>query len=150
MDFEDKKCIEIGNYAKGWYGDFTGAGNNSFHDLAIIFGHLCGLSPNHVEHKHIFLEVYKVFHRLAHYVDPHHNWTYNELFTETFFPDKLFPNTPDDPPETRMLNKMLRIIAQIPVKHFPSNKMKLDHDIAKLFPNWKERIQRYKELGFDD
>ena len=148
----DALITEIGNYSKGWYGDFTGQGEKTWDDLKIIIGHLCGMYPEHVDRKGIFIEVAHTFNILATKRDPYYNWMYTDLYKDTFFPN--FPGLenrglPPDQPDTRMLNKMLCIIAQLEVKYFPGEVMVMDSKLAKLFPNGDERIARRKELGFE-
>ena len=148
MDFEDRKLLEIGNYAKGWYGDFTGAGEQAFKDLAVILGDMCGLLPEHVERKQIFLVVDEAFRRIALRRDPENNWMHRELIIETFYPP--WPSLEaKEAPDAKMLNKMLRIIAQVEVKFFPGGVMYMDARVARLFPNGEERIAKRKEFGFE-
>lgn len=144
----DAMITEIGTYSKGWYGDFTGQGEKTWEDLKIIIGHLCALLPEHVDRQGIFLNVAHIFHILAIKRDAGYNWMYRDLYKDTFFPN--FPGLEtQNKPDTRMLNKMLCIIAQLEVKHFPGEVMVMDAQIAKLFPNGEERIARRKELGFE-
>lgn len=148
MDFEDRKLLEIGNYAKGWYGDFTGSGEQAFKDLAIILGDMCGLLPEHVERKYIFFAVDDAFRRIASVRDPENNWMHRELITETFYPS--WPSLDaKEASDAKMLNKMLRIIAQVEVKFFPGGVMYMDGRMARLFPNGEERIAKRKEFGFE-
>lgn len=149
MDFADKKILEIANYAKGWYGTFTGAGEIAFKELAVIFGHLCLMEPKYIDRKQLFIEVERAFRTLASRRDPDNNWMYRELFTEVFYPNwpNLQPDK-DDAPDVKMLNKMLRIIAQVEVKFFAGGEMVMDANIARLLPDADHHIARRKELGF--
>jgi hypothetical protein len=137
LSFEDRQVIEVGNYSKGWYGNFTGSGDKSFDDLAIIFGHLCGMDPKYVSHQDIFIVVDRVFRKLVN-AYPNPDNFYCELYNDVFF--RPWSENLGSDPTTRLLNKMLCIIMIMKKDVFPGGDLVIDGNIAKLFSNGVERI----------
>jgi hypothetical protein len=145
LSFEDRQVIEVGNYCKGWYGNFTGSGDNSFNDLAVIFGHLCGLDPKHVSRQDIFLVVDSVFRKLVS-ANPSPDRFYCELYNDVFF--RPWSENLGSEPVTRLLNKMLCLIMVMKKDVFPGGDIVVDGNIARLFDNGVERMATCMSKGF--
>lgn len=146
----DEMLIEIGNYSKGWYGNFTGAGRTAYDELPYIVRHICGIGQEcKIPDKDIFMLVADSFHDLAVKRHPETNYMYTEMWKEAIFPWLVIPAIKDDSTEIRILNRMLMGIHGLAVKDFPGEKMVMSKTIARFFPNGEERIARRIELGFD-
>lgn len=148
----DIHVIEIGNYAKGWYGDFTGSTRLAYDELKVIIRHICALSADcNVSDGECFQIVAEAFHMLSQTYNGGNNQMYKDLWKDTLFPSPwmVLASEKNDTPDVRLLNKMLLLIAQLMVKDFPGKVMVMDATIARLFPNGEERIAKRKELGFE-
>ena len=140
----DQMMTEIGNYSKGWYGNFTGGGTAAYDELKIIIGHLCGMEPKYVSDRDCFMQVAGTFHTLINkFSNPEHYFM--EMYKESLFPNWELPKNKDDAADVKIMNRMLIGIAQFEKKYFPDQEMTLDPKIAMLFPNGQERINRRAE-----
>jgi len=141
-DFQNPTFVTaLGNYSKGWYGNFTGSGRIAYDELKIILKHVCWLGKDtNVPDKDVFTCVADGFDELVK-VSDHSNRMYTELWNDSLFPDRWFPQT-NDSADVKLLNKMLRIIAQLNVKYFPNGVLPMDPKIALLFSNGQERLDR--------
>ena len=146
----DAMIMEIGNYSKGWYGNFTGGGRTAYDELPFIIRHLCGIGQEcKIPDRDIFQLVADTFHHFAAKRDADNNYMYREMWKEALFPWNDWPNTKDDSTEVKILNRMLIGIAGMMVKDFPDEKMEMSKTIARFFPNGEERIARRIELEFE-
>ena len=146
----DEMLMEIGNYSKGWYGTFTGAGRTAYDELPFIIRHLCGIGQEcKIPDRDVFQLVADTFHEVAVKRHPETNWMYREMWKEAIFPWFVIPAIKDDSTEVRILNRMLIGIGGLAVKDFPYEKMVMSKTIARFFPNGEERIARRIECGFE-
>jgi hypothetical protein len=148
----DIHVIEIGNYAKGWYGSFTGSTRLSYDELKVIIRHICALSADcNISDGDCFRIVAEAFQMLSQTYNGGNNRMYNALWADALFPSPwmVLPQEKNDTPDVRLLNKMLLGIARLRITDFPGKVMVMDATIARLFPNGEERIAKRKELGFE-
>jgi hypothetical protein len=143
----DVFLTEVGNYSKGWYGNYTGDGRIAFDELKLIFAEICGMEPQYVSEKDIFLNVCTIFAQLSLKSDSRNPiYLWHDVMKETFYPNTLFKQPAFDSAEVRLLNRMLGEIHLMTRTCFPDPAMPMNPKIAMLFSNGEERLAKRAKM----